>query len=171
MHWNVPGWYECSTENKPCKQVRARTPVSRACTAHGLQCLCVRGACCPSLPKQLVILYVEVCLRLPIEKVSEWSLLIVYHCLNPLQRCVLLPGWYTMYLQGSSQVQYVIIPKLPCRVRVGSPHPQLPLFDPKSGPKVKKIYRYRCTHRYNVQYIMYLLCTDILYELWTCRIP
>ena len=24
--------------------------------AHGLRCLCVRGACCPSLPKQLVIL-------------------------------------------------------------------------------------------------------------------
>ena len=28
VHWNVPGWYECSTENKPCKQVCARTPVS-----------------------------------------------------------------------------------------------------------------------------------------------
>ena len=42
--------------NKPCKQVRARTPVSRACEAHGLRCLCVRGACCPSLLKQLVIL-------------------------------------------------------------------------------------------------------------------
>ena len=36
------------------------------------------------------IWYAEVCL--PVEKVSEWSLLIVYHCLNPLQRCVLLPG-------------------------------------------------------------------------------
>ena len=35
-------------------------------------------------------LYAEVCL--PMEKVSEWSLLIAYHCLNPLQRCVLLPG-------------------------------------------------------------------------------
>ena len=55
VHWNVPGWYECSTENKPCKQVRARTSVSRACMAHGLQCLRVRGACCPSLLKQLVI--------------------------------------------------------------------------------------------------------------------
>jgi hypothetical protein len=36
---------------------------------------------------------VEVCLT--IEKVSEWSLLIVYHCLNPLplQRTVLpVPG-------------------------------------------------------------------------------
>ena len=28
VHWNVPGWYECSTENKPCKQVCARTSVS-----------------------------------------------------------------------------------------------------------------------------------------------
>ena len=27
VHWNVPGWYECSTENKPCKQVCARTCV------------------------------------------------------------------------------------------------------------------------------------------------
>ena len=53
VHWNVPGWYECSTENKPCKQVCARTPVSRACLAHGLQCLRVRGACCPSLPMQV----------------------------------------------------------------------------------------------------------------------
>ena len=52
----VPGWFECSTQNKPYQQVRARTRVSRACTAHGLQCLCVRGACCPSLLKQLVIL-------------------------------------------------------------------------------------------------------------------
>ena len=36
------------------------------------------------------ILYAEVCL--PMEKVPEWPLLIVYHCLNPLQRSVLLPG-------------------------------------------------------------------------------
>ena len=28
VHWNVPGWYVCSTENKPCKQVCARTRVS-----------------------------------------------------------------------------------------------------------------------------------------------
>ena len=55
VHWNVPGWYECSTKNKPRKQVCARTSVSRTCMAHGLQCLCERGACCPSLPKQLVI--------------------------------------------------------------------------------------------------------------------
>ena len=26
--WNVPGGYECSTENKPCKQACARTSVS-----------------------------------------------------------------------------------------------------------------------------------------------
>ena len=38
------------------------------------------------------ILYAEVHVCLPMEKVSEWSLLIVYHCLNPLQRCVLLLG-------------------------------------------------------------------------------
>ena len=55
VDWNVPGWYECSTENKPCKQVCARTPVPWTCMAHGLQCLCVRGACCPSLLKQLVL--------------------------------------------------------------------------------------------------------------------
>ena len=36
------------------------------------------------------ILYVEVCL--PVEKVSGWSFFIIYHCLNPLQRTVLLPG-------------------------------------------------------------------------------
>ena len=58
VHWNVPGWYECSTENKPCKQVCARTSVSWTCLAHGLQCLCVRGACCSSLLKQLVIFVV-----------------------------------------------------------------------------------------------------------------
>ena len=51
----VPCWFECSTQNKPYQQVRARTHVSWACVAHGLQCLCVRGACCPSLAKQLVI--------------------------------------------------------------------------------------------------------------------
>ena len=28
VHWNVAGWYECSTDNKPCKQVCARTYVS-----------------------------------------------------------------------------------------------------------------------------------------------
>ena len=55
VHWNVPGWYECSIQIRPCKQVCARTFVSWACLAHGLQCLRVRGACCPSLLKQLVI--------------------------------------------------------------------------------------------------------------------
>ena len=55
IHWDVPGWYEYSTENKPCKQVCARTSVSWVCMPHGLQCLCVRGACCPTLLKQLVI--------------------------------------------------------------------------------------------------------------------
>ena len=56
VDWSVLGWYECSTDNKPRKQVCARTCVSWACMAHGVQCLCVRGACCPSLLKQLVIL-------------------------------------------------------------------------------------------------------------------
>ena len=56
VHWNVPGWFECSTESKPCKQVCARTSVSWACMPHGLQCLRVRGACCPSLLKENVIL-------------------------------------------------------------------------------------------------------------------
>ena len=51
----VPCWFECSTQNKPYQQVCARTRVSCACVTHGLQCLCVRGACCSSLPKQLVI--------------------------------------------------------------------------------------------------------------------
>ena len=55
VHWNVPGWSQCSTKNRPCKQVCARTSVSRACMPHGLQCWRVRGACCPSLAKQLVI--------------------------------------------------------------------------------------------------------------------
>ena len=56
VHWAGPGWFECSTENKPYKQACTRTYASWACVAHGLQCLCVRGACCPSLAKQLVIL-------------------------------------------------------------------------------------------------------------------
>ena len=55
VHWNVPGWYECSTQNKPRKQVCTRISVPCACLAHNLQCLRVRGACCPSLLKQLVI--------------------------------------------------------------------------------------------------------------------
>ena len=49
------GCIEILTEWKPCKRVRARTYVSCACLAHGLQCLRDRRACCPVLPKQLVI--------------------------------------------------------------------------------------------------------------------
>ena len=41
--WN---WY---------KRARARSGASCACLPHGLQCLRDRRACCPSLPKQLVI--------------------------------------------------------------------------------------------------------------------
>ena len=55
VHWAGPGWFECFTQNKPYKQACTRTYASWACVAHGLQCLCVRGACCPSLAKQLVI--------------------------------------------------------------------------------------------------------------------
>ena len=36
----------------------------------------------------------EVHVYLTIEKVSEWSLLIVYHCLNPLQRTVRVLLYY-----------------------------------------------------------------------------
>ena len=28
VHWNVPSWYECSTQKKLCEQVCARTSVS-----------------------------------------------------------------------------------------------------------------------------------------------
>ena len=56
VHWNVPGWYECSTQNKLYQLVCACTYAPWVCFVHGLQCLCVRGACCPSLLKQLVIL-------------------------------------------------------------------------------------------------------------------
>ena len=55
VHVHMYVWYECFTDNKPRKQVCARTCVSWACMSHGVQCLCVRGACCPSLLKQLVI--------------------------------------------------------------------------------------------------------------------
>ena len=24
VHWNVPGWYECSPEKQPCKRICAR---------------------------------------------------------------------------------------------------------------------------------------------------
>ena len=56
IHWDGPGWFECFTENKPCKQLCARTSVPCACLPHGLQCLRVRGAVYPSLLKHLVIL-------------------------------------------------------------------------------------------------------------------
>ena len=49
------GCIEILTEWKPCKRVRARTYVSCACLAYGLQCLRDRRACCPVRPKQLVI--------------------------------------------------------------------------------------------------------------------
>ena len=49
--------YTCTTctQNKPCHQVCACTHMSWACMAHALQCLYDGRACCPVLPKQLVI--------------------------------------------------------------------------------------------------------------------
>ena len=88
VHWNVPGWYECFPENKPCKQVCARTYVSCACMAHGLQCLCVRGACCPSLLKRLVIWVVV-----------EVSTVTVICCYNSMYTG-LVPGWYECSTQN-----------------------------------------------------------------------
>ena len=55
LHWTGTGWCEFPTEWNLCKRVRARGGGACACLAHGLQCLRDRRACCPSLPKQLVI--------------------------------------------------------------------------------------------------------------------
>ena len=55
LHWTGPGWIEFPTEWNLCKRVRARSGGAWTCLAHGLQCWRVRGACCPSLLKQLVI--------------------------------------------------------------------------------------------------------------------
>ena len=55
FRWTGTGGFKFPTKWKPCKRVRARTYVSCACMAHGLQCLCDGRACCPVLPKQLVI--------------------------------------------------------------------------------------------------------------------
>ena len=51
----APGWFEFPIEWKPCTRVRARRDGAWACLAHALQCLCDGRACCPALPKQLVI--------------------------------------------------------------------------------------------------------------------
>ena len=55
FHWTGAGWFEFPTEWKPCKRVRARGGGACACMAHGMQCLRDGRACCPVLPKQLVI--------------------------------------------------------------------------------------------------------------------
>ena len=55
LHWTGTGWCEFPTEWKPCKRVRARGGGACACLAHGMQCLRDRRACCPVVPKQLVI--------------------------------------------------------------------------------------------------------------------
>ena len=91
IHWDVPGWYECSTQNKPCKQVCARTYVSCACMAHGLRCLHVRGACCPSLLKQLVILVVLEGIdrhrNLLLQLGVHWNVLGWYECSTENKPC------------------------------------------------------------------------------------
>ena len=56
FHWTGTGRFEIPTKLIPCKHVRACGGGTWEYLAHGLQCLCVRGACCPSLAKQLVIL-------------------------------------------------------------------------------------------------------------------
>ena len=53
--WTGTGWIEFPTEWNLCKRVRARGGGACACLAHGLQCLRDRRACCPVVPKQLVI--------------------------------------------------------------------------------------------------------------------
>ena len=55
FNWTGTGWIEFRTEWKPCKRVRARSGSARACVAHALQCWRVRGACCPSLLKRVVV--------------------------------------------------------------------------------------------------------------------
>ena len=49
------GCIEFPTEWNWYKRARARSGASCACLPHGLQCLRDRRACCPFLPKQLVI--------------------------------------------------------------------------------------------------------------------
>ena len=51
----VPGWFEFSTEWKPFKRLCTRGGGACACLAHGMQCLCVRGACVAHSFKQSVI--------------------------------------------------------------------------------------------------------------------
>ena len=55
LHWTGTGCIEFPTEWNLCKRVRARSGGACACLAHALQCLRDGRACCPSLPKQLVI--------------------------------------------------------------------------------------------------------------------
>ena len=53
--WTGTGWIEFPTKGNLYKRARARSGAQCACLAHGLQCLRDGRACCPSLPKQLVI--------------------------------------------------------------------------------------------------------------------
>ena len=55
FHWTGPGLFEIPTEWNLCKRVRARGGGACACLAHALQCLRDGRACCPVVPKQLVI--------------------------------------------------------------------------------------------------------------------
>ena len=54
-HWTGRCWFEFPTEWNLCKRVRARSGGAWTCLAHALQCLRDRRACCPVVPKQLVI--------------------------------------------------------------------------------------------------------------------
>ena len=69
------GWIEIPTEWNLCKRARARSGASCACLPHGLQCLRDRRACCPSLPKQLVI-----CRFLRFQRRrSRWCFKLLFH--------------------------------------------------------------------------------------------
>ena len=55
LHCTGTCWFEILTEWNLCKRVRARGGGACACLAHALQCLRDGRACCPVVPKQLVI--------------------------------------------------------------------------------------------------------------------
>ena len=55
LHWIGTGWFEFPTKWNLYQQVRARSGGAWTCVAHGLQRLRDGRACCPVVPKQLVI--------------------------------------------------------------------------------------------------------------------
>ena len=64
--WTGTGWIEFPTEWNLYKRARARSGAQCACLAHGLQCLRDGRACCPALPKQLVICRFLRCSAVPV---------------------------------------------------------------------------------------------------------